>query len=98
MPEIDQYIDHSKQPSYEDTYFQRPHGMQINIGELEAVIYGLSAAIDYGFHEMMVFTDSKTVYGWLRKIFADRKCTVGGGGIGGCYQGRKNGTKLLTTR
>ena len=45
------------------------NSMQINTHELEAIVYGMSKAIDYQFTKLTIVTDSSTVYSWVQKIF-----------------------------
>ena len=52
--------------------------MQINTQELEAIVYGMSKAIDYKFSRLKIITDSATVHSWVEKIFQDLRVKVGG--------------------
>ncbi|XP_065190714.1 uncharacterized protein LOC135821644 [Sycon ciliatum] len=45
----------------------------INLSELEAVIKGLSLAVEWNVRKVKVLTDSKTVYGWLSSLFGHLK-------------------------
>ncbi len=40
----------------------------INRSELNAALHGMNLAIDWGFREFELRTDSKTVYNWLRSV------------------------------
>lgn len=51
----------------------------INVAELEAVIKGVNLALEWGFREMQICTDSGSVYGWLRNMIdGDRPIHVSG--------------------
>ena len=50
--------------------WQRPADdkRRINVVELDAVIKGLTLAISWGLKELVVITDSQTVFGWLSAL------------------------------
>ncbi len=51
---------------------------QINISELDAVIFGVQQCIEYGFKKIELLTDSSSVVGWLKAISTDAKVRVRG--------------------
>ncbi|XP_067931172.1 uncharacterized protein [Watersipora subatra] len=61
------------------SWLRKDEGVHINVAELEAVIRGLGMAIKWGVTEIVLITDSATVYGWVKSIISDaKKPKVGG--------------------
>ena len=68
----------------EDQCWLRPVGdkKHINVAELTAVVEGISLAISYGMKKFTLFTDSRTVYGWLTSLLQNTKRV----NVGGLYE------------
>lgn len=49
-----------------------------NLGELDAVIFGIQACVEYNYRRIELKTDSTSVIGWLKSIVADSKIRVSG--------------------
>ena len=51
---------------------------QINLLELNAVLYALDAAIDLGFRRMTIRIDNKATVAWIKNALEDKKIRLSG--------------------
>jgi hypothetical protein len=51
---------------------------QINLSELDAVIFGLQCCIEYKYKKIHLKTDSSTVVAWLKLLVGDKRIVVSG--------------------
>lgn len=51
---------------------------QINILELDSLIWGLQICLDHSFTNIEIHCDSRTVIGWIRKILEDKNAKISG--------------------
>ncbi|XP_067934365.1 uncharacterized protein [Watersipora subatra] len=55
------------------SWLRKDEGLHINVAKLKAVIRRLGMAIKWGTTEIVLITDSATVYGWVKSIISNAK-------------------------
>lgn len=55
------------------SWLRKDDGNHINVAELEAVIKGMNMGVKWSLRKISVYTDSATVYGWVRSAIEDGK-------------------------
>ena len=53
------------------SWLRKGDGHHINVAELESVIKGLNLGVKWKFKRVKVYTDSATVYGWVKSVLGD---------------------------